>query len=51
MGDVLPVPRSAPHNVKITLEAGKRSEQEIGSAKLGAFEGGKVLKLGADPEP
>lgn len=49
VGDVLEVPRSAPQNVALVLDAGSRVEQELGRAKLGGYEGGKVVQLGADP--
>lgn len=50
VGDVLEIPKSAPQNVSLVLDVGTKREQDLGKARLGAFEGDKVVKLAADPD-
>ena len=51
VGDVLEMPSSAPQNVSLVLDVGTKREQQLGTARLGAFEGSKVVKLGTEPDP
>lgn len=51
VGQVLPIPAIAPQNLSLVMNAGGRNEAHFATAKLGGFEGKKVLKLVAPPNP
>lgn len=50
-GDVIPIASDAPQSVSLTLNPGDPREAVFATAKLGGFEGKKVLKLASDPDP
>ena len=52
VGQVVPIPSNAPQQVELVLNAEKKDAFKVTDARLGAFEGKKVLKLNeaADPQ-
>lgn len=51
VGQIIPIPSKAPQNVAIVTQSKGAAETEVALAKLGAFEGKKVLKLVSPPNP
>ena len=49
VGQVLPIPSNAPQNVAVVIKAAGNEETKIATAKLGAYEGQKVIKLTTSP--
>jgi len=49
VGQIIPIPSKAPQNVAIVTRSNGRIETEVATAKLGAFEGKKVVKLVSEP--
>ncbi len=51
VGQVLPVPSKSPQNVSLVIKTAGSAGTEIATAKIGAFEGRKVLKLNTPIDP
>lgn len=51
VGQVIPVSSNAPRQVELILNAGKKTAFKVCEARLGGFEGKKVLKLNDAPDP
>lgn len=50
VGQVIPISAKAPQQVELVLNAGNKNEYSVAKARLGGFEGGKVLKLNEAPD-